>query len=130
MRFQRAVLGQTYLRFHKRVKITKKNKIIAECSQFFNDGAYDVGKFLQQTVFLGVIGETSLETNDNIEDLEAIVCDITRDDSDLCAICCAKRRDVVFLPCSHLGQCSDCLISDHCVICGMNDVTAVFLRTS
>lgn len=130
-RFKNAVKGQSYPRCPSRTSTEKRNSNIEKCSKLLNDGLYDVESFLKQVTFLEVVPITSLETRENVDDLEMTICDVTiAEDSSKCVICHSNERVIAYLPCNHLAQCSDCEIQKKCIICGAGYIETIAFRTN
>lgn len=129
IRFQMARTGRTFIRLHDKPQTKKTNNIISKCTQLLKSGIYNVGKFLQQIVFMDAIKKTSLETKDDIEELDVDICNISNNEENLCLLCRERPRLVAYVPCLHLTQCADCPIQTQCVLCGSNNVQAMILCT-
>lgn len=78
---------------------------------------------------MDTIKQTSLESNDDIEEIDDNVCNISNNDESLCLLCHEKPRLVAYMPCLHLTQCSDCPIQTQCLLCGSNNVKSIILCT-
>lgn len=129
IRFQMARTGRTFIRLHDRAQTKKTNNIIKKCTQFLKNGIYSVGKFLQQVVFMDAVKSTSLETNEDAEEDDVDICNISNDDDNLCLLCYERPRIVAYAPCLHLTQCAGCPIQTRCLLCGFDNVKAMVLCT-
>lgn len=129
-RFKNVVEGRSFVHFPFRVSTKIRNNNIEKCTELLNDGTYDVETFLKQVTFLNAVPITSLETSEDVDDLEITICDITVENNRTkCVICNSNERVIAYIPCNHLAQCADCEINDSCVICGAKNVNFIALST-
>lgn len=129
-RYENAIQGQSFFHFPGKRSTKERNNNIEKCTQLLNEGTYDVETFLKQITFLKVVQITSLETADNIEDLNMNIDISIEDDSTKCAICYRNERVIAYIPCNHLAQCIHCEIQKSCVLCGTANVNAIVLKTT
>lgn len=131
MRLRNAVKNQTFLNVPGRTTHKEQNTNIEKCTQFLNDGIYNVETFFRQVTFLNVVQASSMESNADIEDIEMTICDITTGNgSTKCAICHSNERIIAYMPCCHLAQCANCDIQENCVICGSVAKDVIRLNTT
>lgn len=129
-RFKKAVEGRSFPCLAGKMSSELRNNNIKRCTELLHDGTYNVETFLKQIIFLEAVPTTLLEMNEDVEDLDVTICDITTENYlTKCAICHSNERVIAYIPCNHLAQCADCDIQDKCVICGATNTSTIVFRT-